>query len=549
MQKNQKIRWVQEFIQNICDDSQLPAFVQGAIYDINTRKLAEEIISHEKNKLINILDSMKDGVVITNALYEIEYINPVFEKEFSQPKGRKCYEYLHNQPHPCLSCNFPKIILNKTVQWELYSPELQKTYDVVGVPLLNPDGSISKLDIFRDITARKKTEAALRESEERLKRLIEKVYDVIIIIDEEGNFNYVSPSIEKISGYGPEEFILNHAAKLSSYSKGRCKIWDTFQENLQKPGSTHIIEFRVQHKDGSLRIIECVGRNLLFDPVVKGIILNARDISKYKEIEEVFKKDKKNFEGLINERTLELLNTQKELEKAKRLSDIGTLAATVAHELRNPLGVIKTALYNIKRKSANSLLDKHIANIEKKIAESDQIINNLLNYSRLKMPAYKKISIFDLLEDCTTFSQNRFNHPEISIKKDVNSLKDTQIEVDPFQIREVINNILDNAYQAFLDFNVEGKIEIKGRLDVKTVTISFIDNGCGIEKEDVEKVFEPFFTKKSKGTGLGLAICRELINLHGGKIEFESKKNSGTTVTVVIPTKGPAKNDKKNPDH
>jgi signal transduction histidine kinase len=170
------------------------------------------------------------------------------------------------------------------------------------------------------------------------------------------------------------------------------------------------------------------------------------------------------------------------------------------------------------------------------VLESNQIINNLLSYSRIKVPSYEKIQIYDILNECIAFMKARFHEQNVSLVKKFKSTKKKFIEADPLQIKGIFDNILTNAYQSIP--NKKGKIEISARDDGKgSIEISFKDNGMGIDKEDLERVFEAFFTRKSKGTGLGLTICNELVNLHGGKIDIESKKDKGTTVTVSFPIK------------
>lgn len=359
--------------------------------------------------LINILNSMQDGVYIINKEYELEYINPVLEREFGLPGIRKCYEYLHDHTEVCTECRNEEVFSGKTVRWEWHSPRNQKTYDLIATPLKNPDGDVSKLEIFRDITERKKAE-------------------------------------------------------------------------------------------------------------------------------EVLKRDRETLEKLVEERSEELLRVQRKLEQAKRLSDIGSLAATIAHELRNPLGVIQAAVYNIRRKREKTSLDKHLNNIEKKISESSQIINNLLSYTRIKMPDCEMVNIHDILEECLSAAGKRFYGNSCFIANEFGSIKDLTIEADPFEMKEVFNNILNNAFESIPAEN--GEIEVAARLENgKFVAISFKDNGAGIEKDDLNRVFEPFFTRRSKGTGLGLTICSELVNLHNGRIDIESEKGRGTVVVVHIPMK------------
>ena len=139
--------------------------------DISERKQAEASVLHERDKLTAILDSMADGVYIVNQKYDIEYINPTIQKEFGPIDGRKCYEYLHNRKEVCPWCKIKDVFAGKIVRWEWYSFKNNKTYDLLDTRLTNIDGSMSKLEIFRDITERKQVEEALRESETRFREL------------------------------------------------------------------------------------------------------------------------------------------------------------------------------------------------------------------------------------------------------------------------------------------------------------------------------------------------------------------------------------------
>jgi signal transduction histidine kinase len=234
----------------------------------------------------------------------------------------------------------------------------------------------------------------------------------------------------------------------------------------------------------------------------------------------------------VEERTRELARTQKELKQASRLADIGTLAATVAHELRNPLAVIQLSAHNLKRDGNGEMVGNwHLINIEKKIWEGNQIIDNLLSYSRIKIPNYENVDLADILDECMYAARGRFQERGITIEKKFNG--DTgEVNADANQIREVFMNILNNACQAFV--KAGGKVEVAAQIDGEMVKVTVRDNGVGIAEEDLNRIFDPFFTRKSKGTGLGLTICNELINLNQGKIEISSREGEGTSVAVFL---------------
>lgn len=315
-------------------------------------------------------------------------------------------------------------------------------------------------------------------------------------------------------------------------------------------GEPYDIEHRIIVK-GKINWVREMG-TLEFDKQGKllGGFGTTQDITERKETERALRESEKALqeiqlkiaraEAVAAERKLSekaLLKAQEEINKAKRLSDIGTLAATVAHELRNPLAAMRMAAYNIKRKRTNLDLDRHLINIEKKIVESDQIISNLLFYSRIKDPQYEDVNICAIIDEHIETLGAQHKKRNISLTTKIDPLKDVFIKADPLQIREMVVNILNNAFDAVAD--EKGAIEIRGNIKNKdNIEFHIKDNGSGIEKENLEKVFEPFFTTKSKGTGLGLSVCYQIAHLHKGTINIESEKDQGTMVSVTLPIKG-----------
>jgi len=128
------------------------------VQDITERKEAEETVQLERDNLFAILEAMKDGVFIVNEQYTVEYINSELEKDFGPLEGRKCYQYFGDREEPCPWCKIGEVMAGKTVRWECSFPKNQKTYDLIAAPFTNLDGTVSKLEIFHDITERKKVE-------------------------------------------------------------------------------------------------------------------------------------------------------------------------------------------------------------------------------------------------------------------------------------------------------------------------------------------------------------------------------------------------------
>jgi PAS domain S-box-containing protein len=401
---------------------------------------------------------------------------------------------------------------------------------------------IERIHIYSvDDTVRRKAELALEASETRYRRLFETAQDGILILDAEtGLIMDVNPFLTDMLGYSHETFLGKKLWEIGPFKDIEASR-DRFSK-LQKKGYVRYEDLPIETLDGRHIQVEFVSNVYRVDHK-KVIQCNIRDITERKKAEAVLKRDKVSFEKMVEERTAELLEAESELEKAKRLSDIGTLAATVAHELRNPLATIKIAVYNIRKKMSDKRVEQHLTNIEGMIEESSQIINNLLFYSRIRMPECKNINLHDILRECILSAEQQFKEQDISVIRKIETLKDFSFEADPMHMKEVFSNILNNAYDAIADR--KGTIEIKGEIcDGAFLKISFRDTGAGISPADIEKIMNPFFTTKSKGTGLGLSVCNQIINLYKGEINIESEKGIGTIVTVVLPIKN--KNVKKN---
>jgi K+-sensing histidine kinase KdpD len=236
---------------------------------------------------------------------------------------------------------------------------------------------------------------------------------------------------------------------------------------------------------------------------------------------------------IFKQSQMEISKTQEKLYRSKRLSDIGEIAARVAHELRNPLAAIKLALYNIEKKKTDNLIDGHIRTISGKIDESNHIINDLLFYSRIRMPDFKNLNIGDVLDECISIAKNRFKRNDIKIEKKFN--RRVSIEADRVQMLELFGNILSNAYESF--DKKGGRIQVCSFSDAGFVNLVIQDDGMGIDKKNIAKIGEMFFTTKAKGTGLGLKICYQIVSLHNGSIHIKSKKHKGAQVTVSLPAK------------
>jgi len=369
-------------------------------------------------------------------------------------------------------------------------------------------------------------EAALRESEKRFQIIIKNSPVTFFLQDDELRYQWLygipgSPAGNLIIGKTDQEI----------YPEAEALFLNRQKRSVLEEGTGRSFEF-VLGSEETQAIYQISLEPYRDSNQVIGVYGVSFDITEQKKAENTLKRDRETFEKLVEDRSAELSAAQLELVKAKRLSDIGTLAATVAHELRNPLAAINVAVANIKRKAANPLLDGHLNTISKKVFESDQIINNLLFFSRIRNPRMENTAICDIIEECVEITAHGFKK-DIALKKSLSALRNITVSADPTQLKEVFVNVLNNAHDAVPESG--GKIEIRTAAGPDCITVLFKDNGTGIEEQDLARAFEPFFTTKAKGTGLGLVVSLQIISLHNGEINIESKVGRGTSVTVKLP--------------
>jgi signal transduction histidine kinase len=235
-------------------------------------------------------------------------------------------------------------------------------------------------------------------------------------------------------------------------------------------------------------------------------------------------------EEKVEERTKQLKEAQQRVLKAERLAAIGELAAMVGHDLRNPLTGIAGAAYYLRTKNRSGMDARSremLRVIERDIAHSNKIINDLLEYSREVRLELTEASPRSLVKDALS---------ALKIPRRIRVLDHTanepKIEVDPQKMRMVFANIIKNAVDAMPK---GGRLKVTSRKVNSNVEIAFTDTGVGMSKETLDKLFSPLFTTKAKGMGFGLSIARRFLKSHGGKISVNSTMGRGTTFTVTIP--------------
>lgn len=335
--------------------------------------------------------------------------------------------------------------------------------------------------------------------------------DAIIGIDNDFKIFLWNKGAERIYGFSKEETMGNDFSMLLPENKLKEGEKEFLINEVKEKGFLINYETERLTKSGktiNVNITRFKVNNEKDEPM--GSVGIVRDITKIKQLE-------------------------KELREKENLALIGEVVSSIAHSLSNPLNIISgNADYLLLDKGENDREYEELKTILDEATRITKSIRHLLNFSRPLRIEKKKQDINKVINDVVKNSKFAIGNKKITFKKSLKTIP--EIYFDPAQLREVLSNIIINAIQAI---NQEGEIKIKSSITGNFIKAEISDNGPGIPKENLDKIFKPFFSSKGygKGTGLGLSIAKRILKEHGGDITVKSNIGKGTTFTLTLPVK------------
>ncbi|MCL6579023.1 MAG: PAS domain S-box protein [Candidatus Bathyarchaeota archaeon] len=515
------------------------------IMDVTERKKMEEKLRQSEEKFRGMAERSFDAIAIVNLEGNITYASPSVGKVLGYPQnevvGKSFLEYFSPDTLSNASQLFADLMQGKSLEGlQLELPRKDGTIATVEInaaPIIMNSKVTGIQAVFRNVTERKKMEERLRESEERLRSLIEYAPDAIYINDLNGKILEGNRQAEILTGYEKEELIGKSILEAGLLpEKYVPKTIEAIQKNLsgQRTGPD---EFELIRKDGSRVFVEISTIPIKIGQRIE-ILGIARDITERKQMQKKLEEYSQHLEALVEQRTRQLKKAQEKLIKSERLAAIGEVAAMVGHDLRNPLTGIKGATYYLKTKLYSKMGEKTkemLELIEADIEYANKIITDLLEYSRevhLELTETNPKTII-------TETLHLIKVPE-NIQIINRTRREPKIRIDIEKMTRVFHNLVINAIDAMPN---GGKLTITSRKTKDAVKFIFKDTGIGMTRETMEKIFTPFFTTKAKGMGLGLPICKHIVEAHGGKITVDSAVSEGATFTLTLPIKSETKEE------
>ena len=360
-----------------------------------------------------------------------------------------------------------------------------------------------------DITERRKMERTLRRQEEFQRYLLESFPDLILVIDLNETYSFVSSRIRDLLGYHPEDFLGKKLEDLQDHSPELVALYRDVSTGRKKFGFS---EYGARHRDGSWRTMRATASPLFdADNKVNGVIVSVRDITLEKKLEQ-------------------------QIIQSERLAAMGQMIGGFAHELNNPLTSIMGVAELLQENESSEPVRKQLAMLQQQARRAADVVQNLMYFSRPPSPGKGTVNLGELV-------QRTLHLHAYSLRKNnitVDFLPDASLpplEGDPHQLMQVFLNLILNAEQAMRDVRDRGTLRVRLEKGTNSVSAIFQDDGPGIPVKILPNIFDPFYTTKrpGRGTGLGLSICKAILREHLGNIEASSGPGGGALFTVTLP--------------
>jgi PAS domain S-box-containing protein len=364
---------------------------------------------------------------------------------------------------------------------------------------------------FVDVTEQREMERRLHREQEFAGRLMDSFPDLVIALDAEARYTFVSPQIVEILGFRPEELIGKRMGGRTDPGD-RIAMLELFDDLIFKRLSEGQIEYRTQHKSGAWRVFRASARPLHDETGrITGVIASARDITDQQRL-------------------------QQQLIQSERLAAMGQMIAGVAHELNNPLTAILGVTELLRDQSTDENLSRQLDLAHRQARRAAHIVQSLLVFSRPATPRSTLLHLPDLLLRTLQLHEHSLRANQIHV--DMVARPDLPTVLgDSNQLTQVFLNLIVNAEQAIHEVRDHGTLRIRLGVVGDRVLITFQDDGVGIRRELLPRIFDPFFTTKrpGRGTGLGLSICMAIIREHNGDISAQPLPDGGSVFTVSLP--------------
>lgn len=521
--------WVHDRGKALRDANGRAYSMAGSMGDVSERKRMEQSLRDSQKVLRTFLDSTIDNAALINLDGIILNINKTMADRYGSAQQDLIGKPMFASP-PTKTGKRRKKWIKEVIETRTFLRRIDEHegmwFDNSYFPVFDDDGAIIQIAIFaRDITDRKKMEKALKESETKFRDIAESASDYFWETDDQHRIVWESAKADEIAGLPFEEVKGLTRWQLPGPVKEDKEFWKGYRATVEDHQPFRDFEFPYQNKDGKVFHIRVSGVPIFEDKTFIGYRGVTRDVTDLKKVE------------------LELKMAKERAESADRAKS--DLLANMSHELRTPLNAIIGFSTLMKEEVFGNLDGKYLEYVQDINYSGEhllELINDILDVSAIDAG---KIELDEENLDVGEVIKSAMNMVSVRAKAGSVRLSSGQhdalprIYADKRRLTQILLNLLSNAIK-FTPAN--GKVSLAAIVDEQNAFVfKFIDTGVGMSGEDLDKAMTKFgqvdsgLNRRHEGTGIGLPLVRRLVELHGGLLEIDSKKGSGTTVTVKFP--------------
>lgn len=489
---------------------------------VRERERAEEELRASEQRYRSLVENANEMIaVIQDGM--VRYANPTaLEGSGYSPeevRGKSFLEFIHSDDRQTVAERHQKRLRGEDVPAVYEFRFVDKNGGVRWVSLsaarITWEGQPATLNFLTDVTERKQAEDALRKSEEEFRMLFEQMKEAVYVASSDGTIQRVNQAGLDLFGYSREEFEGADVRMLYADSDQRPHV----VQQIERQGALLDFNLRMRKKGGE--VMDCVITSGILrapDGVSAGYLTLVRDVTEVRQLEAE--------RGELEQRA----------QMTSRLATVGEMAAGIAHEINNPL----TSVIGFAQLLAQGDMPDELKEYAKMISDGGErvasIVRRLLTFARRQKPQRSYVDVNEIVDTSLQLRAYELKTNNIEVVRRLDPELPWTM-ADAGQLQQVFLNLIINAETAMRATHNGGRLTVSSRRKGESICVSFRDNGHGISKADLEKVFDPFFSTRGvrEGTGLGLSICHGIVSEHRGRIYARSKPGRGSTFHVELP--------------
>jgi len=490
--------------------------------DITERKKAEGAVRDLQRQIEFILGAAKTGLDVIDKDFNLRYVDPTWQQVYGPFEAKKCYRYFMGRDGPCPGCAIPTALERRqtVVSDAVLVKENDRPIQVTTIPFQAENGEWLVAEVNVDISERQRLERRLRENEEKYRTVVEGAGEAIAIVNEQGVFQFMNGTAGRALGGAASEFI------------GKT-MWDLFPREIADRQMSAVRDV----------IRTTVGANTVMPSRVRG------ELRWYNTtVEPLRDSTGQATAALVIARDIhELRTAQQELEayreriiRAEQLASLGTLSAMLAHELTQPLTVIRLSIQNalegLEEVPYSSTVPEDLNDGLGEIANVMAIVKRFRRFAhRTSEKITRKVVLPSAVKKVMRLLEESAEKARVTLE--MHALDGLPaIEAHEKDVEQILFALAENAIQA-ADGTRDRYFRVSGTARDDSVELQFADDCGGISPENLDHIFEPFFTTKSpeEGTGLGLCIVQRIVSQAGGRLHVDSRWNEGAIFTIALP--------------